>query len=79
MRKARVLFVLGVWIAVLPYLGFPSLWKNILLTLSGLGVALWGYLSYRELKMAEERASAPDNFTENQRFMENKTAEGEQI
>jgi hypothetical protein len=43
MKTARTLLILGIWIAILPYLGFPYSWKKILLTLSGLGVA---YISY---------------------------------
>jgi len=55
------LFISGVWVAVLPYLGIPNFWKNVLLTLSGLWVAYLGYLLYRETR-GEERY---DNFSEN--------------
>ncbi|HEV7701839.1 MAG TPA: hypothetical protein VGO63_00105 [Candidatus Paceibacterota bacterium] len=50
MRKERVLLILGVWVAVLPYLGFPYSWKNILFTLSGLAIIYFSYSLYKEYK-----------------------------
>ena len=64
-----MLFVLGVWVAILPYLGFPYLWKNILFTISGLGLAYFGYLGYRESKAGKKQATF-DNFSENHGFVE---------
>lgn len=61
MRRARMFLISGVWIAVLPYLGFPSFWKNILITLSGLVVAYLSYLIYQEQK----KEVTYDNFSEN--------------
>ena len=69
MRKGRLLLVLGIFIAVLPYFGVPHFWKNVLLTLSGLGAALMGYLIYQELKGGEKKTKAPDNFTENNGYI----------
>jgi hypothetical protein len=66
MSRARILLILGVWVAVLPYLGFPFFWKNILLTVSGLGLVFFSYLFYRESKLAEGSAQRFDNFSENQ-------------
>lgn len=72
MRKARILLFLGIWVAVLPYLGFPYSWKNILFTISGLGLIYFSYMVYQESKAEEvENPSAPaekktfDNFSEN--------------
>jgi len=62
MRTARILFILGIWIAILPYLGFPMFWKNILLLISGLVVAYEGYRIYRQMHKEEHY----ENFTENQ-------------
>jgi hypothetical protein len=62
MRKARVLLIAGIWIAVLPYLGIPYYWKNILLSVSGLAVAVWAYFSYRNSGGGNDGA---DTFTEN--------------
>jgi len=62
MRKIRVLFILGVWVAVLPYLGFPQFYKNILFFLSGVSVIYFSYVWYKENKKEEKKF---DNFSEN--------------
>ncbi len=63
MRITRILLISGVWIAVLPYLGFPIFWKNILITLTGLGAVYLGYLLYKKEKTGT--AETYDNFSEN--------------
>jgi len=68
MRKIRTLLILGVWVAVLPYLGFPHAWKNILFTLSGLGFIYISFILYRESKKGEPKNSPFDNFSENSDF-----------
>lgn len=67
MSKARILLILGTWVAVLPYLGFPSFWKNILFTLSGLTLIYFSYIMYRNSKRNEKTF---DNFRENNSFKE---------
>jgi len=67
MRRARIFLILGIWIAVLPYLGFPYSWKDILTTLSGLGLISMSYMLYRELKIKEiKKEKTFDNFSENE-------------
>jgi TRAP-type C4-dicarboxylate transport system permease small subunit len=39
MSKRQIIVLLGVWIAVFPFLGFPSAWRDIILPVSGLLVA----------------------------------------
>lgn len=63
MRKARILLILGIWVAILPYLGFPSTWKNILFSLSGLGLIYFSYVLYREF-IAKEKVEVFENFAE---------------
>jgi len=66
MRKAYILLVMGVWVAILPYLGFPYSWNDFLETLSGLGIIYISYLFYRELKTKEIKVEKTfDNFREN--------------
>jgi len=65
MSRARILLILGLWIAVLPYLGFPFSWKNVLFTASGLGLVYFSYLFYKESKSEGSRKNF-DNFSENQ-------------
>lgn len=71
MCTARMLLILGAWIAVLPYSGFPSFWKNILFTLTGAVVALISYSIYKNHKIKEVKKPF-DNFSENSDFEEKK-------
>jgi hypothetical protein len=66
MRKIRALLGVGVWVAVLPYLGFPASWKSVLFTLSGFSLIYLSFLLYRESKGSEKKAF--DNFSENTDF-----------
>lgn len=50
MRKEKTLFIIGLWVIVLPFLGFPGLWKTILFILTGLTLIYLGYLFYMEAK-----------------------------
>ena len=72
MQRARILLFSGIWVAILPYLGFPSSWKSILFTLSGLGFIYFGYILHKESRAGETGTKTFDNFSENQGFSENK-------
>lgn len=63
MTKARILLILGVLVAILPYLGFPSSWKDILYTLLGLALMYFSYILYKDSKKR-----VFDNFRENKNF-----------
>lgn len=56
MRKERTLLILGILIAILPYLGFPSLFRSLLISVFGLLVSFVGYHFYKNTKkrIAEE-------------------------
>ncbi len=71
MRKARIFLMLGIWISILPYLGFPYSWKNILFTISGLIVIYLSYIIYRESKITEKKEVISENFSENSDFYKN--------
>ncbi|MFZ3015745.1 MAG: hypothetical protein WA101_01940 [Minisyncoccia bacterium] len=75
MRKARLFLILGIWIAILPYLGFPYSWKNILFTLSGLVLIYLSYIIYRESK-TEETSKISENFSENNHTDESSRSNG---
>lgn len=80
MRKARVLLVIGVWLAILPYLGFPYSWKGVLTTLTGFGLMYFSYTLYKEYKDQMKRANQMDeetfdNFRENNFSQEEVTEE----
>ncbi len=72
MRKARILLILGVWVAILPYTGFPYSWKNVLFTVTGLFLAYFSYVLYTESKAGKvkEKERTFDNFSENRDFDE---------
>ena len=71
MKKARTLLILGVWVAILPYLGFPYSWKDIFITLSGLGLIYVSFMLYKESKIKEIKEEKTfDNFSENKFFNE---------
>lgn len=50
MRKERTLFIVGVWVAILPYLGFYESWRRILFIITGVGIMYIAYLFYTEAK-----------------------------
>ena len=71
MRKARILLVLGIWVAILPYLGFPYSCKDILFTISGLSLVYFSYMLYKESK-EKHTTETFDNFSENKFLGEEK-------
>ncbi len=44
----KTLITLGIWIALLPFLGFPTVLKTILFALTGAYLAFSGYRIYRK-------------------------------
>lgn len=66
MIKAYILLVGGVWMAVLPHLGFPYFWKDVLTTVSGIGLIYMSFVLYKEYKTKEvKKRETFDNFSEN--------------
>ena len=51
MRKERTLFIIGVWVAILPYLGFYESWRRVLFVITGIGIVYLAYLFYTEAKI----------------------------
>ena len=68
MRKAYILLILGIWLAILPYLGFPYSWKDVLGSLTGLGLIYFSYVLYTEFREKDKKTF--DNFRENTDFGE---------
>lgn len=50
MRKERTLLFIGIWVAVLPYLGFPNSWRTVFFTITGLALVYLAYLFYHQAK-----------------------------
>ncbi len=49
MSKDIAIILLGFWVAVLPFLGFPNSWDRIMYVVSGIGVVLLMVLLRREI------------------------------
>ena len=50
MRKERTLLILGIFVAILPYMGFYESWRKVLFIISGLSIVYLAYLFYTEAK-----------------------------
>jgi hypothetical protein len=50
MRKERALFIIGIWIAILPQLGFPESFREVLFIITGVSIFYLAYLYYLEAK-----------------------------
>lgn len=71
MLKARTLLILGIWVALLPYLGFPYTIKNILFSLTGLALIYVSLVIYKEARRAAgPKVAVFENFSENREFLE---------
>ena len=75
MNKAKIIFILGVWVVILPYLGFPYSLKDILFSVTGLIFIYFGYLLYKDNEVGDMKEKIFDNFSENNNFNENKIEE----
>jgi len=65
MRKARILLILGTWVAILPYLGFPYSWKDTLSFFTGIALIGFSYVFYKDARKKEHKEKTFDNFKEN--------------
>ena len=67
MKKDISLITLGVWIVVVPFLGFPGTWKTIIFVISGLAVVLLTVLWRHELLRSgfPQKKGNHDVFVEN--------------
>ncbi len=64
MSKEMTVIALGVFVAVVPYLGIPGLWKTAILVLSGVCLAAVGFLLRGE-SLARGAGHGHDHFVEN--------------
>jgi len=72
MRKEKTLFLLGVWVMILPYLGFPSNWRKVLFLITGLAIVYLAYLFYLETrtrlsKIIKQDKNFVDSIEENEK------------
>ena len=55
MRKEKTLLIIGVWILVLPYLGFPNSWRKLLFVFTSFAVIYLSYLYYQQEKLRKPK------------------------
>ena len=48
MKKERIILFLGIWIIILPFLGFPNTWDKVLFVITGLTISFVAYLFFRQ-------------------------------
>jgi len=51
MRKEKTLLIIGLWVIILPFLGFPNSWRKVLFFITGLAIIYIAYLFYLEVKV----------------------------
>ena len=51
MRKEKTLLIIGLWVALLSFLGFPNTWRKILFLITGVAIMYLSYLFYLEVKV----------------------------
>ena len=44
MSKYSITITLAVWIIILPFLGFPSFWRTLLIVISSLGIIFYTFM-----------------------------------
>ncbi len=66
MKKQRTLLILGIFIALLPFTGFPNSWRKTFFVLAGLSVSYIAYLLYREkTNMQGKMHNKSNTYTDN--------------
>lgn len=69
MKRVKAIFFLGLWVVLLPYLGFPHAIKNILFVLSGISLMAIAFLIYKGIKKNKPKVKVSfENFSENTDF-----------
>ena len=79
MSKAKIFLGIGIWVTVLPYLGFPMTLKNILFSLTGLFVIYLSYNMYQDSKTKTEKPKTFENFSENNNQAEQTEIENNKV
>lgn len=54
MRNYTLFVWVGVWLLVLPFLGFPGNWKDRLLMLTAIATLVYAFMEYRQANITEE-------------------------
>ncbi len=68
MSKNHCVLIVGLWITVLPFLGFPSNIKTLFVIVGGIAIVLLAFLMARDKRrnpLLNKRSSATDVYVEN--------------
>ncbi|MES2930190.1 MAG: hypothetical protein V4665_00180 [Patescibacteria group bacterium] len=68
MRKERTVFIVGLWVIILPFLGFPTSWRKALFVITGFALI---YLSYRFYQHASAKRPSPLAENRSKSFIDN--------
>lgn len=63
MKHTKTIIALGVIVALVPFLGFPSSWKNIMFLVLGCGIATLGFRLYVATRTEEDAGEASEYAT----------------
>lgn len=72
MSKEMTIIALGVWVVIVPYLGFPGPWRTGILVMTGLCVVVVGFL------LRAQTISKGTHRDNNHLFVENTTEKQDQ-
>ena len=70
MQISKILLFSGLWVMILPYLGFPTFIKNILFLLTGLVIIYLSFMVRKVFKKDKPLKRIFENFSENLHFMD---------
>lgn len=71
MRKERTLFFIGIWVALLPFLGFPNSWRKVLFIITGVALVYLSHLFKKETKARLESIRANKEIQTMESFIDN--------
>ena len=55
MSKRQILILIGVWVIVFTFLGFPIVWQQILAVITGVAMIILAYVMRQDLPKADDR------------------------
>lgn len=61
MSKETGIIALGLWVFILPFLGIPGSWRTVLLVVTGMGLAVFGFMLRTEALSDTPRQPSPRN------------------
>jgi len=64
MGKDVLIMLLGVWVALLPFLGLPNSWDNIIFLISGIFIIGLGIAVRRSMNTSNRRSTLRSEDTE---------------